>query len=428
MSAPFDPEKLFGKGGPLEKLYPLYEAPLTIFFTPGKVTREAAHVRDGLDLKRLMVTVVIALFGCVLMAIYNTGLQAHLAIEAGALPLDSWQTWVFDFIGLKYSSESVLACVVHGALYFLPVLLVTFMVGGNVEAAVAIIRGHEINEGFLVTGMLFPLILPPTIPLWQVAIGIAFAVVIAKEIFGGTGMNILNVALTGRAFLFFAYPAQISGDSVWVAADTSVDGVSGATWLARTAVDGFSALGSGDWAGSAASLDGASGATWTDGAVVYNPITWWDAFFGFIPGSMGETSAFMCLLGLALLLYTGIGSWRIVAGAVVGTVLTVLLFNAIASETNPLLAVPFWWHMVLGGWAFGITFMATDPVTAAHSESGKWVYGFLIGVMGMLIRVVNPAYPEGIMLAILFVNLFAALIDYFVVQANVKRRAARYAA
>ena len=419
MSAPFDPEKLFHKGGPLEKLYPLYEAPLTILFTPGKVTRAASHVRDGLDLKRLMITVVLALFGCIVMAMYNTGLQAHLAIEAGALPLDSWQTWVFDFIGLKYSSESVLACMVHGALYFLPVLLVTFMVGGNVEAVVAIIRGHEINEGFLVTGMLFPLILPPTIPLWQVAIGIAFAVVIAKEIFGGTGMNILNVALTGRAFLFFAYPAQISGDSVWIAADTSVDGVSGATWLARTAVDGNSVLGAG--------VEAASGAT-SSGAAAWASLSWWDAFYGFIPGSMGETSTLMCLAGLAVLLITGIGSWRIVAGAVVGTVLTVLLFNAIASVTNPLLAVPFWWHMVLGGWAFGVTFMATDPVTAAHSESGKWVYGFLIGVMGMLIRVVNPAYPEGIMLAILFVNLFAALIDYFVVQANVKRRAARYAA
>jgi len=404
MSAPLDPEKLFGKGGPLEKLYPLYEAPLTILFTPGKVTRDASHVRDGLDLKRLMITVVVALFGCVAMAMYNTGLQAHLAIEAGALPLDSWQTWVFDFIGLKYSSESVLACVVHGALYYIPVLAVTFMVGGNIEALVAIIRGHEINEGFLVTGMLFPLILPPTIPLWQVALGISFAVVIAKEIFGGTGMNILNVALTGRAFLFFAYPAQISGDSVWIAADTSVDGVSGATWLARSAIDGPAAL-------------AATGS-----------ITWWDAFFGFIPGSMGETSTLMCLVGLAVLLITGVGSWRIVVGAAVGTILTVLLFNTIASDTNPLLAVPFWWHMVLGGWAFGVVFMATDPVTAAHSESGKWIYGFLIGVMAMLIRVVNPAYPEGIMLAILFVNLFAALIDYYVVQANVKRRAARYAA
>lgn len=404
MSSGFDPEKLFGKGGPLERLYPMYEAPLTILFTPtGEVTKGASHVRDSLDMKRMMITVAVALLGCVVWAMYNTGYQAHLAIEAGAAPLDSWQTAVYEFIGLQYRSDSLLSCFIHGALYFLPVLAVTGFVGGHIEAVVAIIRGHEINEGFLVTMFLFPLILPPTIPLWQVALGIAFAVIIAKEIFGGTGMNILNVALTARAFLFFAYPAQISGDAVWIAADTSTDGVSGATWLARGATDGMAALASGE-------------------------ISWWDAFLGFIPGSMGETSTLMVLLGLALLLATGVASWRIIAGAVIGTVLTVLLLNAVGSETNPLMEVPFWWHMVLGGWAFGVTFMATDPVTASHSETGKWFYGGLIGVLAMLIRVVNPAYPEGIMLAILFTNLFAAFIDYWVVQANIKRRAARYAA
>lgn len=405
MSSGFDPEKLFGKGGPLERLYPMYEAPLTILFTPtGEVTKGASHVRDGLEMKRMMITVVVALLGCILMAMYNTGYQAHLAIEAGAAPLDSWQTTVFDFIGLQYRSDSILACMVQGALYFLPVLAVTGFIGGHIEAAVALIRGHEINEGFLVSMFLFPLILPPTIPLWQVALGIAFAVVIGKEIFGGTGMNILNVALTGRAFLFFAYPAQLSGDAVWIAADTSVDGVSGATWLARSAVDGMAAF---------AAADG---------------VTWWDAFLGFIPGSMGETSTLACVFGLVVLLLTRVASWRIIAGATIGSILTVLLLNMIASDTNPLLAMPFWWHMVLGGWAFGVVYMATDPVTAAHSQTGKWFYGGLIGVLAILIRVVNPAYPEGMMLAILFVNLFAAFIDYWVVQANIKRRAARYAA
>lgn len=401
MSNPLDPEKLFGKGGPLEALYPLYEATDTFLLTPGQVTRGASHVRDALDLKRMMFTVVVALGGCILMAMYNTGLQAHLAIGAGAVPLDNWQSWVFEFIGLQYRAQSVLSCVVYGALYYLPVLAVAFGVGGNIEALFAVIRKHEINEGFLVTGMLIPLILPPTIPLWQVALGTAFGVILAKEIFGGTGMNILNVALATRAFLFFAYPADISGDQVWIAADTSVDAVSGATWLAVAAVEGPAAL--------------------TDG------LSWWDAFLGFIPGSMGETSTLMCLLGLAVLLVTGVGSWRIVTGAVVGTIATVLLLNAVGSETNPMFNVPFYWHMVLGGWAFGVTFMATDPVTAAHSQTGKYFYGLLIGIMAILIRVVNPAYPEGIMLAILFVNLFAAFIDYWVVQANIKRRAARYA-
>jgi Na+-transporting NADH:ubiquinone oxidoreductase subunit B len=401
MGAAIDPHKLFGKGGPLEKLYPLYEATDTFLLTPGKVTRGAAHLRDALDLKRMMITVVVALLGCILMAMYNTGLQAHLAIEGGAEPLDSWQTMLFEIIGLQFRSDSILACMVHGALYYLPVLIVTFAIGGHLEALFAVIRNHEINEGFLVTGMLFPLVLPPTIPLWQVAIGISFGVIIGKEIFGGTGMNILNPALTARAFLFFAYPAQISGDQVWIAANTQVDGVSGATWLARAA---------------------------EDGPAVFADLSWWDAFLGFIPGSMGETSTLMCLFGAGLLIMTRIGSWRIMAGAVIGTVLASLLLNAMASETNPMLAVPFWWHFVLGGWAFGVVYMATDPVSAAHSEKGKWIYGLLIGVLAMLIRVVNPAFPEGIMLAILFMNLFSAFIDYWVVQANVKRRAARYAA
>ena len=403
MSNPLDPEKLFGKGGPLERLYPLWEANDTILFTPGSVTKGAAHVRDALDLKRLMITVVMALVPCILFGVYNIGYQAHLAIEGGAVPLDNWQTVVLQFLGLQMRSDSIMSCVVHGLLYYLPVLAITGAIGGNIEAASAIIRKHEINEGFLVTWMLFPLILPPTIPLWQVALGISFGVIIGKEIFGGTGMNILNPALTSRAFLFFAYPAQMSGDRVWIAADTSVDGASGATWLATAATGGVEAL--------------------TSGAV-----TWWDAFLGFVPGSMGETSTLACLLGAVLLIVTGVGSWRIMAGLIVGSFLTTELLNLVGSETNPLMNMPFHWQFVLGGWAFGMVFMATDPVSAAHSTAGKYIYGFLIGVLAILIRVVNPAYPEGMMLAILFMNLFASFIDYWVIQANVKRRMARYAA
>ena len=395
--------KHFGKGGKLEFAYPLYEMVDTFLYTPGTVTKGASHVRDGLDLKRMMMTVVIALVPCVFMAIYNTGYQAHLAISQGAQPLETWQTSVAEWLGYgAWDPTDVVACIVQGMLYYLPVLFVTFTVGGGCEALFALVRRHEINEGFLVTGMLFPLVLPPTIPLWQVAIGIVFGVIIGKEIFGGTGMNILNPALTARVFLFFAYPAQISGDQVWIAADTGVDGVSGATWLAEAAVAGQAVL--------------------TEG------VEWWDAFLGLIPGSMGETSTAACLFGALVLILSRVGSWRIMLGVALGSYAATLLLNAVGSETNLLLNVPFEWHFVLGGWAFGAVFMATDPVSAAHSETGRYIYGFLIGVLAILIRVVNPAYPEGMMLAILFMNLFAALIDHFVVQANVKRRRARYAA
>lgn len=393
----------FGKGGKLEFAYPFYEMVDTFLYTPGTVTKGASHVRDGLDLKRMMMTVVIALLPCVFMAMYNTGYQAHLAISQGAQPLETWQTSVAEWLGYgAWDPTDVVACIVQGMLYYLPVLIVTFAVGGGCEALFALVRRHEINEGFLVTGMLFPLVLPPTIPLWQVAIGIAFGVIIGKEIFGGTGMNILNPALTARAFLFFAYPAQISGDQVWIAADTGVDGVSGATWLAEAAVSGQAVL--------------------TEG------VEWWDAFLGLIPGSMGETSTAACLFGALVLILSRVGSWRIMLGVALGSYAATLMLNAVGSETNLLLNVPFAWHFVLGGWAFGAVFMATDPVSAAHSETGRYIYGFLIGVLAILIRVVNPAYPEGMMLAILFMNLFAALIDHFVVQANVKRRRARYAA
>ena len=393
--------KHFKKGGKLEALYPLYEANDTFLFTPGEVTSGASHVRDGLDLKRMMVTVVLALSGCVYMAMYNTGYQANLAISHGALPLANWQSNVFQEFGWTFTPDSVSACIAHGALYYLPVLLVTFAVGGAWEVLFATVRRHEVNEGFLVTGMLFPLVLPVTIPLWQVALGISFGVVIGKEIFGGTGMNILNPALTARAFVFFAYPSEMSGNSVWIAASTGSDGVSGATWLAESAETGAVAF--------------------TQG------LTFWDAFMGFIPGSMGETSALACLVGAIVLIVTRIGSWRIMISVALGTGLMAWLFNIVGSDTNPAFAVSPAWHFVLGGWAFGTVFMATDPVSAPSSDSARYVYGFLIGILVVLVRVVNPAYPEGMMLSILFMNLFAPVLDYFVVRSNVKRRRARYA-
>jgi len=289
----------------------------------------------------------------------------------------------------------------NGAWLVLPIIVVSYATGFFWENLFAYVRGHKFSEGFLLTGILLPLTLPPTIPLWQVVVGVSFGVVIGKEIFGGTGMNILNPALTARAFLFFAYPAQMSGDNVWIAAQTGPDGYSGATWLARAAVDGQPALNDG--------------------------VAWKDAFLGLVPGSMGETSVLACLIGAVVLIATGIGSWRIMLGLVAGSYATTLLLNAVGSDTNVLMAVPFHWQVVLGGWAFGLVFMATDPVSAAHTHRGRWLYGFMVGVMAILIRVVNPAYPEGMMLAILFMNVFASTIDHFVVRANVRRRQARYA-
>jgi Na+-transporting NADH:ubiquinone oxidoreductase subunit B len=389
----------FEKGGKLERFYAVYEMIDTILYTPGEVTKGQVHVRDALDLKRMMITVVLALIPCNLFAMYNTGMQANKLISAGkATALDTWQTAVFQGLGFSFVN-GFLENLVHGALYFLPVLLVTAAVGGTAELIFALVRKHEINEGFLVTMSLFPLTLPPTIPLWQVGAGILFGVVIGKEVFGGTGMNILNPALTARAFLFFAYPAQISGDFVWIAASLN-DGTSGATMLALATSGGVQAM-------------------QTLGS-------WWDAFVGTIPGSMGETSALACALGLLVLVATQIGSWRTMFGVVLGTIGTTLLLNAVGSETNPMFAIPFYWHMVVGGWAFGMVFMATDPVSSAFTDKGRLLYGVGIGVMVILVRVVNPAYPEGMMLAILFMNVFAPLIDHFVVQANIKRRQARY--
>ncbi len=385
----------FHKGGKLEQLYPLYEAGDTILYTPGEVTQADSHVRDGMDQKRMMITVALALQPCILMALYNTGLQASLAYQAlGAVTANTWQAWVAQLLGVSFMPSDVISCFVLGALYFVPVQIVTIAAGGLCEAVFAILRKHEISEGFLVTSTLFPLTLPPLIPLWQVAVGIIFGVVIGKEIFGGVGMNFLNPALTGRAFLYFAYPAQISGDAVWVA----VDGYSQATILASFASPQLS--------------------------VTYS---WLDAFLGFVPGSMGETSALACLLGAGILILTKVGSWRIMAGVTVGMVGLAWLFNSIGSTTNPMFNVTPSWHFVIGGFAFGTIFMATDPVSAAMTTGGKWIYGILIGAMTVLIRVANPAYPEGIMLAILFGNVFAPIIDRVFVNRNIKRRQARYA-
>jgi len=396
--------KLVEKGGKHESQYPLYEAADTFLYTPGEVTKGDSHVRDAVDQKRMMITVVVALIPCILFALYNTGLQANAAIAAGAAPLDNWRSSLITSMGIGFDPSDILACAIHGLLYFLPVYAVTMIVGGNIEALFAVVRKHEITEGFLVSGLLFPLILPPTIPLWQVAIGIAFGIILAKEVFGGVGMNVLNPALTSRAFLFFAYPAAISGDAVWRAVEPTMlaDGMSGATWLANAAAE--------------------------SGALESGTITWMDAFIGTIPGSMGETSALACLIGAAILIITGVGSWRTMLGVVVGSIGLSLLLNGIGSDTNPMFNVPWEWHLVLGGWAFGCVFMATDPVSSAFTNRGKYIYGLGIGLMVILVRVINPAYPEGMMLAILFMNMFAPLIDHFFVQANIKRRMARHGA
>jgi Na+-transporting NADH:ubiquinone oxidoreductase subunit B len=339
------------------------------------------------------------------MALYNTGLQANLALDPSkASQLAGWRHDVIRLLGVGYSPSSVIACAVHGALYFLPLYIVTMSVGLAWEVLFAIARKEEVNEGFFVTGILFPLILPPTTPLWQAALGISFGVVLAKEVFGGTGMNFVNPALAARAFLFFAYPAEISGDSVWTATApaAAVDGYSGATLLAQMRQ--------------------------MAGPFAEQPFSWWQAFVGLEPGSMGETSALACLIGAATLIATGIGSWRIIAGVALGTIAMSVVFNALATPAHPYFAVPFWWHMVLGGWAFGAVYMATDPVTAPFAERGKLIYGAMIGALVVLVRTVNPAYPESMMLVILFMNAMAPVIDYGFVKANIVRRAKRHAA
>jgi len=418
-------EPLFHKGGPLEKLYPLYEANDTFLYTPGEVAKGATHVRDAIDTKRMMTMVIVALIPCILMAMYNTGFQAQKIFAAGAAEVPSgftlaegiwsgdWRYTVLDALGIDVtynrgsflSPGSILPCMLHGALYFLPVYLVCMVVGGHCELIFSILRKHEINEGFLVTGMLFPLTLPATIPLWQVAVGIMFGVVVGKEIFGGTGRNFLNPALTARAFLYFAYPTKISGDAVW----TAVDGYTAPTIL-----------------GAVANATEGTTAEISQAMSTQAGVTWWDYFIGNIHGSMGETSVACALFGAAVLILTRIGSWRIMSGSVIGMAVFSGLLWLVPTE-QPVTNLGPIWHLVIGGFAFGTVFMATDPVSASMTPTGKWVYGFVIGFLTVLVRAVNPAFPEGIMLAILFANVFAPLIDYFVVQANIKRRTARYA-
>ena len=371
-------EPLVHKGGRFEKLYPLYEAADTFLYRPRLLTRTTAHVRDSLDLKRIMILVWLCTFPAMFFGMWNVGHQANLVFAQQPELLAAQTGWHIEIVRMLagFDPNSLYDNFVQGAVYFLPIYAVTFAVGGFWEGLFATIRRHEINEGFFVTSVLFSLTLPPTIPLWQVALGISFGVVLGKEVFGGTGKNFINPALAGRAFLFFAYPASLSGESVW----NVVDGYAGATALSQAATSGV-------------------------GALAQNGLSWTDAFLGFMPGSIGETSTLAILLGGSVLLLARIAAWRIVAGVMIGMVALSTLFNLFAAgSTNPMLAMPWYWHLVLGGFAFGMMFMATDPVSAS---------------------VINPAYPEGMMLAILFGNLCAPLIDYFVIQANIKRRAKR---
>lgn len=381
----------FEKGGKWEKFFFIYEAHETLFFVPNKTTNPTGvQIRDAVDMKRMMITVIIAMVPCLLFGMWNAGHQHYLAIGEVA----------------GFASKILL-----GAILIAPVLAVSYGVGLGIEFTFGTIRKHEINEGFLVTGMLIPLLMPPTIPLWQVGLATAFAVIIGKEAFGGTGMNILNVALTARAFLYFAYPSQISGD-VWtyLGDKTPIAGYSGATPLAEGATIVSSTTGD--------SMVSVLNNSWSNG--IYD---FWNMFMGIMPGSFGETSTLMCLIGAAILILTGVGSWKIIFSVFVGAFAMASFANFVG--LNPYMDLPAYYHLVIGGLAFGAVFMASDPVTAAHTETGKWIYGFMIGVFTILIRVFNPAYPEGIMLAILLMNVFAPLIDYYVVAANKNRRLKR---
>lgn len=384
-------EPKFRKGRPLHALYPVYEAIDTALYSPGHTTGGAPHVRDGIDLKRVMITVWAAAWIPAIVGMFIIGLKANEAMQAaGITAVDGWRGLFLNSM-VAYNPASTWDNFIHGAFYFMPIYIVTFTAGIVVEALFAAKRNHEINEGFFVTSILYSLTLPATTPLWMVALGIIFGVLIGKEVFGGTGKNFLNPALVGRAFLYFAYPASMSGITVWV----PVDGYSGATAL------GLAAEGAG------------YGVTWTD------------AFIGNMSGSMGETSTLAILLGAAVLLLTRIASWRVMGGCLVGMIVFSSLFNWIGSDTNPMFAIPWYWHLVMGGFAFGAVYMATDPVSAAMTDRGRWYYGSLIGALCVLIRVVNPAFPEGMMLAILFGNLFAPLCDHLVIRSNIKRRLAR---
>ena len=366
-------KKPFEKGGKLEKFYPAFDAFETFLFVPNHTTKSGSHIRDAVDLKRTMVTVIIALIPALLYGIYNTGYQYFIQTGLEFTFLDSF---------------------LHGLYKILPMIIVSYVVGLSIEFGFAVYRGHPVNEGYLVTGLLIPMIMPVDMPLWMLAISVIFAVLIGKEAFGGTGMNILNPALTARAFAFFAYPTYMSGDKVWVSEASNIDAISGETILG--------ALAGGQ------NIDYSS----------------MQMFWGSIPGSVAETSVLFVLIGAALLLYTGVGSWRIMLSSIIGASLVGFLFNLWGA--NDLMSFEWYNHLIVGGFAFGIVFMATDPVSAAQTQRGKWIYGFLIGALCILIRVFNPAYPEGVMLAILLMNVFAPTIDHYVIQSNINKRKKRW--
>lgn len=381
----------FSKGGKLGMFQSTFDAFETFMFVPNTVTHKGSHIRDGIDLKRTMSVVVLALLPALLFGMWNTGYQ-HFRSLGIAEQMELWPTFWFGFLKV------------------LPIVIVSYVVGLGIEFAFAQSRGHEVNEGFLVTGMLIPLIMPVDVPLWMVALATAFAVIIGKEVFGGTGMNIWNPALLARAFVFFAYPSHISGDKVWIAGMMKgqgiIDGFSGATPLAL-----------------AATGTGEAAKNMTVETLQHQMPSAYDMFMGFIPGSIGETSKLAILIGAAILIVTGIGSWRIMLATVIGGLGMGWLCNLVA--VNAYMALPPYYHLLMGGFAFGAIFMATDPVSASQTNTGKWVYGLLLGIMIVLIRIFNPAYPEGVMLAILLMNTFAPLIDYYVVGANISNRLKR---
>ena len=368
MKTPFD------KGQKFEKLYPAFNAFETFLFVPNHTSKTGSHIRDAIDLKRVMITVIIALLPALVYGIYNTGYQ---------------------YLYQTGETFSTFDAFLHGSYKILPMIAVSYIVGLGIEFAFAVFRGHQVNEGYLVTGLLIPMIMPVDIPLWMVGVSVAFAVLIGKEAFGGTGMNILNPALTARAFAFFAYPTYMSGNQVWVSEASNVDGVSGETILGMLAAG--------------------------NSPEQYSVM---EMFIGSIPGSIAETSTLMVLIGAAILIYAGVGSWRIMVGSIIGAAVTGFLFNLWGA--NELMSFSWFNHLIVGGFAFGIVFMATDPVSAAQTLKGKWIYGLLVGVFCILIRVFNPAYPEGVMLAILLMNVFAPTIDHYVIEASVKRREKRF--
>lgn len=371
-------KKPFEKGQKFEKFAPAINALDTFLYVPNHTTKHGAHIRDAVDLKRTMITVIIALIPALLFGIYNAGYQHFIQLNDGVLP---------PFMDI----------FLHGLWKVLPMIIVSYAVGLGIEFAFAIFRGHEVNEGYLVSGLLIPMVMPVDLPLWMLAISVAFAVLIGKEAFGGTGMNIFNPALLARAFAFFAYPTYMSGDKIWVSDATTIDGVSGETILGALA----------------------------NGKELPAQWDFWNSFIGLIPGSVGETSVLAILIGAFVLIATGVGSWKIMVSGVVGAALTAMMFNAVGLTA----LMNFDWtnHLVVGGFAFGIVFMATDPVSAAQTDKGKIIYGLLIGFFSILIRVFNPAYPEGVMLAILLMNTLAPTIDYFVVNGNIAKRKKRLA-